>query len=454
MTQRHRIPQRLTAGSAMASVMAGGYGTAGWVASRRRGLLAATSLLLAVVVAGCGGDSGPTKPESTPTAAAPDVTAEPSAEAGGRVLRVPSSYPSVQRAVDASRPGDLVLIAPGTYHEAVEVTDEHPGIVIRGVDRNRVVLDGRDELADGIRVEAGGVAVENLTVRRYQVNGVVWLTAGEYAEQGRYVQGWRGSYLTAYDNGLYGVYAFGVQHGRFDHVYASGHPDSGIYVGRCKPCHALVTDSEAELNHVGLEFTNAGGGVVVRDSIARRNRVGIQVNSLTKERSAPQVGMTIERNTVADNQEPGAPRGTEGFGAGIVLNGGREDVVRANRVSGHDAVGIIVLDSPDYTAEDNRVARNRLSDNRVDLALQSGSGRSAGNCFAGNRPRSTAPAQLERATACGESTAIGDGRLPALASPPQVDYRTVPAPPRQPNMPGARSAPALPAVGHPEEDDE
>ncbi len=179
-----------------------------------------------------------------------------------------------------------------------------------------MILDGRDELSDGIRISAAGVAVENLTVRRYAVNGVVWFTDGAYAADGRYTQGWRGSYLTAYDNGLYGVYAFGVQHGRFDHVYASGHPDSGIYVGRCKPCNALVTDSVTERNHVGLEFTNAGGDVVVRDNVTRRNRVGIQVNSLTKERAAPQVGMTIEDNLVADNQDRRAPRGSRASAPG------------------------------------------------------------------------------------------------------------------------------------------
>jgi hypothetical protein len=411
-----------------------------------RTIAGAAALVLAL--GGCGGDSGEPKAAQTPTATG---SVAPTGEASGRVLRVPSSYSTIQEAVDASRPGDLVLIAPGTYHEAVEVSDEHPGIVIRGADRNRVILDGRDQLADGISIEAAGVAVENLTVRGYQVNGVVCLTEGEYAEQGRYTQGWRGSYLTVYNNGLYGVYAFGVQHGRFDHVYASGHPDSGIYVGRCKPCGALVTDSVAELNHVGIELTNAGGEVVVRDSAARRNRVGIQVNSLTKERAAPQTGMTIEGNTVADNQEAAAPRGTEGFGAGIVINGGREDLVRANRVSGHDVVGILVLDSPDYAAEGNRVERNRLRGNRLDLALQTGAGNSAGNCFAGNRPARTAPADLEELTSCGESVEVESGRLPRLASPPQVDYRAVPAPPAQPNMPNARSAPAEPAAGRPEE---
>jgi len=417
-------------------------------------VVAATALALA----GCGSDDGGDGAGATAgtagTAAATQAAAPPSAterttEASGRVLKVPSSYETIQAAVDASRPGDLVLISPGVYHEAVVVDEEHPDVVIRGVDRNRVVLDGRDALSDGIRVSASGVAVENLTVRGYQVNGVVWFTDGAYAAEGRYTEGWRGSYLTAYDNGLYGVYAFGVQHGRFDHVYASGHPDSGIYVGRCKPCNALVTDSLTELNHVGLEFTNAGGDVVVRDNVTRRNRVGIQVNSLTKERAAPQVEMTIEDNTVTDNQAAGAPRGSQGFGAGIVVNGGRENVVRGNRVSGHRAVGIVVLDSDTYTAEGNRVERNRLSGNRLDLALQT-NGTTGGNCFAGNRPRSSSPPRLEQATVCGEAKAVGVGRLPALRVPPQVDYRTVPKPPAQPNMPDARTAPARPAVGRPE----
>lgn len=413
----------------------------------------AACVAMVALASGCGGgESGSTSQTQAVTAATNTGSPQLSGEASGRILRVPSSYPTIQRAVDATRPGDLVLLASGIYHEAVKVTDEHPGIVIRGEDRNRVVLDGRDRLTDGILVEADGVAVENLTARRYNVNGVVWLTAYDESEQGAYVQGWRGSYLTAYDNGLYGVYAFGVQHGRFDNVYASGHPDSGIYIGRCKPCNALVTDSETELNHVGIELTNAGGDVVVRDSVARRNRVGIQVNSLTKERAAPQTGMLIEGNDVADNQEPGAPRGSEGFGAGIVINGGRENTVRDNRVSGHDAVGIVVLDNPDYASEDNRIERNQLAGNRLDLALQSDTGGSAGNCFAGNRPAHSLPSRLEQVTACGRSVEVGAARYRPLRSPPQVDYRAVPAPPRQPNMPDARTAPAQPAVGEPEQE--
>jgi hypothetical protein len=97
------------------------------------------------------------------------------------VLRVPASYKTIQAAVNAARPRDLVLISPGVYHEDVTVAAKHDRIVLRGLDRNRVVLDGQNQLGDGIAVHANGVAVENLTVHNYLVNGVVWSPPTAYS---------------------------------------------------------------------------------------------------------------------------------------------------------------------------------------------------------------------------------------------------------------------------------
>jgi parallel beta-helix repeat protein len=391
-------------------------------------------VLTACAVGGCGSGGGSPRPDAP------------------RVLRVPGQYPTIQAAVRATRPGDLVLIGRGVYRESVAVDDEHPRIVLRGVDRDGVVLDGGDRRGDGIAVHADGVAVENLTVRHYLVNGVVWSPSGEYGDTGRQLQGWRGSYITAYDNGLYGVYAFGAEHGRFDHVYASGQPDSGVYVGRCRPCHALVRDSVAEHNQVGYEATNASGDVTVARNAWRRNRVGVEINALRKEDGFPQRSSLLEDNDISDNNAADAPRGSEGFGAGVVVNGGAGDVVRGNRVSGHRRVGIVVLDSPDAQATDNTVRDNTLRGNAVDLALQTASGRTRGTCFAANAAARSVPARLQARTAraCGRSVAVGTRALPRVAVPARVDYRTVPAPPPQPSMPGAATAPARPATGRPE----
>ena len=47
-----------------------------------------------------------------------------------------------------------------------------------------------------------------MTARRYQLNGFYWSS----------VNGYRGSYLTAYGNGDYGIYAFDSVWGRFEHI--------------------------------------------------------------------------------------------------------------------------------------------------------------------------------------------------------------------------------------------
>ena len=35
-----------------------------------------------------------------------------------------------------------MLISPGVYHEGVQVLPGHENIVLRGTDRNKVILDG------------------------------------------------------------------------------------------------------------------------------------------------------------------------------------------------------------------------------------------------------------------------------------------------------------------------
>jgi pectin methylesterase-like acyl-CoA thioesterase len=71
-------------------------------------------------------------------------------------IHVPADFPTIQAAVNAATAGDLVLIAKGVYHEAVDV--KTPGITIRGEDRMGVELDGRD--ASGKPVLPNGIYVD------------------------------------------------------------------------------------------------------------------------------------------------------------------------------------------------------------------------------------------------------------------------------------------------------
>lgn len=378
------------------------------------------------------------------------VTSGCTEDASPRLLDVPSSFSTIQSAVDDASPGDIIEISPGTYRESVIVTTN--GIVIRGRDRNQVILDGGYRMSNGIYVAADGVRVENLTVRAFTQNGVIFSgidrstreEAGneitEYGTPGASLVGYEVRWLTAHNNGLYGVYAFAASDGLIVDTYVSGHPDSGIYIGQCRPCRAIVRNVSAELNAIGYYGTNASGDVYVIDSNFRRNRLGIAPNSQDAEALAPQAENVVAGNLVENNDDPTAPVIPEGFfGGGIVIGGGTKNLVLRNRVTGHDYVGIGVLDFNSYAAENNIIRENVSIGNRMDLAYLPNATRSSlGNCFVGNDFVTSTPRDIENRLRCNSTpTTVKPEQLQESVSPPSVDYKSIPWPAPQPSMPKA-----------------
>jgi plastocyanin len=385
---------------------------------------------------------------------------EPVPSSPGITIRVPDDQPTIQGAVNAAEPGDLILIGPGVYHEAVRVLT--PYLTIRGTDRNKVILDGELMMPNGIHViEADGVVVENLTARHYMINGVYW--SG--------VQGYRGSYLTAYANGDYGIYAFNSTWGRIEHSYASGHPDSGFYIGECYPCHAVITDIVAEGNAIGYSGTNAGGDLLIVNSEWRDNMGGIVPNTLDSERLAPQHGATIAGNWVHDNNNTDAPAKRllwPSLGVGILVGGGRDNEIHDNLVEDHISYGIALM--PNIDANLWLTSGNRVEDNvvrrsgRADLALGAPGG--GQDCFISNDFDTSAPIGIETLNGCGTLLPgrAGGGEWGAtvglLARFAEAlnghnrsgDWESGATPPDQAPMPDAETAPmamAIPEVAVP-----
>lgn len=404
---------------------------------------------VAAGAASCANDEGST------------TTVAPAGDSGeGRTLTVPDRYPTIQAAVDASEPGDLVYIRKGVYKEkAPGVVVETENLVIRGEDRNEVIIDGEFKRDNGITVFSNGVAIENLTVRNHNANGLFF--TGEYNDdtsKNKILTGYRASYITAYNNGLYGVYGFNATKGQFDNSYGSGHPDSAFYIGQCNPCDAVLTDLESAHNMLGYSGTNSTGVTIV-NSYFHSNRSGIDPNSLDGEKLAPNAGTVIVGNRVIDNDNPNAPnnKGFEvAYGNGIVLGGVSNNVVERNFISGHLLGGVVVTDMPDgYKPEGNVVRDNVLRDNEIDLVYLTVEHPSNlfGNCFEGNDHASTFPEGLEDLAACGAPD-VDLGDLSSIISkvpptPADVDWKTMPAPPKQKNMPNAATAKPRPATNVP-----
>ena len=448
---------------------------------RRLGVRLVVVVLAVVVLSlvGCSGDGDAPKDGSASSAS----TASP--VGSGPVIRVPQDHPTVQEAVDSARPGDMVLIAPGTYEESVDV--EVPDITIRGVDRTQVIFDGGFKLENGIRVlDTDGVVVENLTVRNYTGNGVFWTGSDRY----------RGSYLTVYRNGDYGIYALDSYHGMIDNSLGSGNKESAVYVGQCFPCDTVVDGVVGEYNGVGYSGTNSGGDLYIVNSTFRFNRVGLLPTSGSYELCYPGRSTVIVGNIVHDNNYRDGPGFRDAYvnqGNGIVVFGSLDNRVERNLVYDHDRTGISVLpylerdatDGPPPAADLERPCRevteesipeepvgpvvwdatgNRIIANRVfgsgivDLAVgyerdpMPGLALSgAGNCFSDNDVTLTAPPALQEIIPCdrpGNGADLSEGGMdfgPFVSDqPPRADpnaYRSTPVPGPQPNMPDARSAP-------------
>ncbi len=370
----------------------------------------------------------------------------------GVTRRVPQDYPTIQNGVDAANPGDLVLIDKGEYNEAVYVTT--PSVTLRGVDRNAVILDGKFELGTGIMVGGNGVAIENMTARNYTLNGFFWTA----------VQGFRGSYLTAYNNGDYGIYAFGSTDGLFEHSLASGSPDSAFYVGQCAPCRVVLNDVVGSYSGLGYSGTNSSGEMYVLNSRFVHNRSGIATTTFDIELEPPGRDTTIVGNVVSDS---GLDNEAAGFyatetlaGTGIGMVGTHNSHVEHNLVMRSRNNGILVLPILDrhYWPSTGHVVRHNtvLGSGRADLAA--GGFGTIGNCFSENVYRTSLPWGLQALNGCrGLRVPIASDlstTMTFFGAIAQVrtgqftvnDYRTRPVPAAQPNLPGGADAPVRPAV--------
>jgi hypothetical protein len=308
-------------------------------------------------------------------------------------------------------------------------------------------------------VGANAVAIENMTARNFTLNGFYWTG----------VNGFRGSYLTAYNNGDYGIYSFGATNGVFEHSYASGSPDAAFYIGQCYPCRVVLDDVTGAYSGLGYSGTNSGGEMYILNSRFMHNRSGMSTTTFDIELYPPGRDTTIVGNVITDSgldDEAAGFYATETLaGTGIGLVGTHANLVERNYVARSRNNGILVLPLLDrhYWPSTRHVVRNNtvVDSGRADLAA-SGLG-TLKNCFSGNRYRTSLPWGLQTLNGCGRArlSIASDlsGNMTFFGSIAQVflgrfkvtDYRDRPSPPSQAPMPQGAQAPVVPAI-HPFED--
>ena len=252
---------------------------------------------------------------------------------------VRGQFTTVQGAVNAARPGDVVLVGPGDYKTtavhfpsgeqdfpaAVLITTGH--VTLRGMNRGSVVIDGTkpgtpqcsnasadqnfgpsagagaDTGVNGVEVyKSPADTVQNLTACNFlggadDAGNAVWFNGGDNSGAiGGY--GFDGSYLTTTST-FYGDErrrpstasspATGAVAAGIDH--ASNFNDSGFYIGACQQvCDQTLDHGWSEYNALGYSGTNSGGPLVIENSQFDNNEDGFDTNSQNADEPSPQNG--------------------------------------------------------------------------------------------------------------------------------------------------------------------
>lgn len=367
-------------------------------------------------------------------------------EATLRVCKKPRCFQSIQQAVDASRSGDTIRVANGTYRESVQVrNDGRRGLRIIGNPRKpgKVRLNGR---------RLKGAKAQNA----FFVNGVDHVTikgfkAVNYRANGFFVTsatGYTLDRLIAKRTGTYGVYAFNSRGGTMSRSAAFQVNDAGFYVGQTprqpKPRRTFVKRVRSHSNVLGFSGSNMRY-VTIQNSKFWNNAVGIVPNALDSERFPPNEFNVIKDNEVFwnnFNHHRGAPFplretavGEVAYppGVGILLFGGRDNVVEGNWIYGNYLAGFAMIDQLALAQRDARtVDRNVIRWNEFGLGGADLNGRDiaydgsgSGNCFKGNgETQNNVPADDSELVTCPFRNANGvneQARQEMLALSPDDD---------------------------------
>ncbi|TRV78076.1 hypothetical protein FKN01_14295 [Streptomyces sp. 130] len=335
-------------------------------------------------------------------AAVPSV---PAAAAGARVV---SPGQSIQAAVDAARPGDTVVVRPGTYRESVRIST--PGLTLRGSGDDTVIMPAAGRAAAGDDCAGAGNGICVLGTRDDTVDGVTVrsLRVTGFARSGLWAS-WTDRLsvrsVTAEANGVWGIAQQRSTRSDIRDSVARSNGDAGVFVANSVDEEGGATDTGGTRvrgntltgNRIGFTARRVRN-LSVRDNTFTANCSGVFV---VGDEGTPRAGaLSVRANRITGNNKfcAATDRLPAIQGSGIVLTGTestevRDNVIRDN-VGATPLSGGVVLFKSFVGAKntDNTVSGNIVLGNQpADLANRD---TGTGNRFAGNVCTTSAPAGM------------------------------------------------------------
>lgn len=273
---------------------------------------------------------------------------------------------SIQAAVDRARPGDRIQVLPGTYHETVTVDFDDIELVGTLQNGERPVLDGKNQMNDGVLASGNNFTISGFEIRNYKGNGVVVNKANNATFRN----------LVCHNTGKYGIYPVLCNGVTAESCVVSDVWDAGVYAGQCRD--VVIQNCESYRNTIGIETENCIN-VLMANNSAHNNSLGLLVVLLPDLPTTEARNARVINNRVLDNNYPNLspPNNTVNLvepGLGIVVNAADNTEVTRNEVRGNNSYGIAMYALTDVfppehklnvepNPDGNYIHGNRLQDN-------------------------------------------------------------------------------------------
>jgi len=328
---------------------------------------------------------------------------------------------SIQAAVNHASPGDVIKLAPGTYHQNVTIQKNRITLIGSGWGQhgtrllpgkhptpspctdpsgvNGICVAGQFDSSGNPAAPVHGTRIRNLSVHGFSAFGIVLFNANDSTV----------SHVLAGQNKAYGISGFVLSGVTFTHNVARFNGEPGFYIGDSPHANATVAWNRSVANGVGGP---EGIGFLFRDSswgkVWGNTAVGNCAGMVfvdTGEDPLPATHWTAWSNQ--SNANNGSCVGEQGgapplSGIGITLFGASHSVLmnnvaRGNRPTGPSVFsgGIVVASSiPAGGANPvgNLIKGNTAHSNSPFDILYDGSG--SGNTFTGNHCDTSDPGSI------------------------------------------------------------
>jgi hypothetical protein len=337
------------------------------------------------------------------------LLASPAGAATRCVKKPPAGacFTSIQAAVTASGPGDIVSVGPGVFFENITIAAGRDGLQLVGANKTTTIIDAdAPNSGNAISIASPGVKVKNLGIRNGQLSGIIVLGVDDVVIQGVRIVGLRADEVSIGIGGAPGSDGLQILG---NEIRAVG----GFGIEVLNSSGLVVTGNTIAQTPAGILVVGTAGAKVISNKVNGASAgIGVSANAAVVATNLVEQATTIGLIVAGLNPTVQKNKLTNGGLVQVNCTACTGGLMSSNTSLGSSGPGMLVAaNAPGFVVQGNTVTRAAgaafaVSGSSVQLtsntATDTGVFASAGHCFhvaAGTQHTLTG----NKATRCAES---------------------------------------------------